>query len=174
MGYLISAGDRGWRERSAERSRAKSVRTLLGLEIEQNLLLVIRLKNTLVWSGETEDDPQNEALKKARTLIQSPLPPWSHEVFASQLSIVSEVLQPSDIAEVYEHHNHLDAITSIRTVLTQLSQQQAAENAHLRSGSGAIPLMAIPSSVFYENAANLWEECKHLIEALERIGNPLC
>jgi stalled ribosome rescue protein Dom34 len=174
VGYAISAGDRWWRERRTERRRTKSVRILLGLEIEQNLMLVGRLKERLRWSGETEDDPESAALKKARTLIQSPLPPWSHEVFTSQLSAISDILQPVDVASVYEHHNHIDAITNIRAVLTQLNQQERVENAPLRSAStGAIPLMAMPSSVFYRNAADLWEECKRLIEALERIGNPL-
>lgn len=171
LGYALSAGERWWRERSETQERIKAVRLLLRLEVGQNLDLVRLLSTGIERDSHDESDPEFAAINSARTLIHSPLPPWSHDIFKSQLAGIPVALTPHEIQELYQHHNRLDGIEVIRSTLKQLHEEQQAEFRAPKTGT--VVTIAMPASVFQRNAGTLWAECKRLMDALESAGNPV-
>ncbi len=172
VGFAISATDRWWRERGADQQLAKSVRMLLHLETEQNMTLVRDWHANIVQAVENEGgDPDFADIDGARSLIQSELPPWSHQVFNSQLTALPRALTPNQIESLYQHHKSLDILASIRSTLCQLNEEQQAEYRARRGGT--VVEIRMPASVFQSNAGVLWSKFLKVVVELEKVGNPV-
>lgn len=186
LGFVLNEIARWWREKRAEKKQIRAVRTMLSLEIDQNLALLRDFWSKTKDVDLPEDKPDRHNLILVRRLSESPLPLWSHKMWESQMPLLATALSEEEIKQVHRHHNKLDAITAIRTQLSTLKEErhQYSMLQHEKSKSTE-PLTRGMEQVrshfskrklekeFCEKASLLWEGCEQIVGDLKHLGNPL-
>ena len=112
-GFVLSEWATRQREERTEKRQAGAIRTMLRLEISQNLASLRDFWGKVNQVDESEQDPDLARLRLARRMIESPLPHWSHRMWESQMSLLTIGLSEEEIKQVHDLHNRLDAITRV-------------------------------------------------------------
>ena len=157
-------------EARTEKMQVRSVRTIVSLEIEENLRLLWQFWRSV---EALPDEADRDAMNFSRRLIQVPLPGWSHGAWESQLSSLAAALTAREIRQVHVHHNRLERITAIRAQLEAFAATQRDEWMSAPDAGGVVRSVAGLSRVFDWNAPELWAECERGVEELRETGNPL-
>jgi hypothetical protein len=158
------------REKQVQKKLIRSVRTMVSLEIEENLRLLWQF-----WESvrDLPDDVDGDALVYSQMLIRAPLPGWSHTAWESQMPSLAVALAAREIRHVHIHHNRLERLTAIRAQLKACHAEQRAEWTSARDESGMVQSIAGISRVFDWNAPELWPKCESTVKELQETGNPL-
>jgi len=80
LGFVLSEWAARQREKSTEKRQTRTVRTMLSLEIDQNLNLLRDFWSKVRQVDESEQDPNLARSRLARRMIELPLPHWSHKM----------------------------------------------------------------------------------------------
>ena len=174
LGYRLNERNSRRRQEEAEEEQARAIRTLLSVEIEQNINwlrdFVARVKQV---DGSSREPGH---LDLARRLTQLPLPGWSHKMWESQLQWVKLALDDRQIGQVHLFHKQLDRITEVRAALARLESDEreglwwtTADSADSGRASHAV---SAPSKL-EQSVTALWMEYERVASDLLRRGNPL-
>jgi hypothetical protein len=170
LGFLLTEfGAQRQQEQSEERQR-HSVRTILSLEVEENLRLLWFYWGTV---KKLPDGADGDAITRSRRLSQVPMPGWSHRAWESLVGSLAVALSAQEIRYVHIHHSRLDQITAIRAQLSDFAEKQEAKLSSLEGIRGRVESMADSSRPFDRNAAELWASCERTVGELYKRGNPL-
>jgi len=174
LGFALSELAAWWRQNRTEKKQARAVRTLLTIEIDQNLAL---LRD---WWSEVTDidssllyDADDYYLIPASRLIELPLPSWSHKMWESQSQFLAIALNHEEIRQLSEIHGGIDTIEAIHSALTGAYAQQQEDLRSVRSKTGSAILPFGLTLRFTAAARQLWPECKRAASELLTRGNPL-
>lgn len=195
LGFLLTLGATGWQERRRKQELKHTVRTLLHLELEQNLIWLEDFwrNKAQKFSGGTLDEV---AFQKRISLIQELLPTWSHHMWESQASVLPVALSEEQIKAVFHFHAQLDRFTTLRSMIAGalppflLEQYNAWEEReigerpqihHMRITAppgGKLPytcdpLLNLYIKQFNDNTFTLWTGCEGIYNELYNKGNPL-
>lgn len=176
LGFTLS-------EYSAKRSKKeeiKSVRTLISLEITQNLKSLQELLDKI---NEERDDLENKGdidlenikLKLATKLIEIPPINWKHSMWENQRSLLAISLTEEEIKKVYNIYTSFDDLTSIYSKLLNFIDEDKEYNKTIPTGkfipiSEGIPIL---SNIFGMHAPAFWTDFEKISLQLLEKGNPL-
>ena len=184
IGFLLSE-IRNWiHEKSKEKKQSESVRTIISLEIEQNLSLLEnfwkRLNNFIKEEKDKDiKDKDSISTKLSYRFIEMPELNWNHKFVESQLSFMSLAFNKDEINKIMNFHSQLDAITEIQKKLSFI-KNKADEKGYTRASQmksadifGHLVASYTSNSTFIKKAPELWGECERIVlEVLDK-GNPL-
>lgn len=148
----------------SNRQQAQSVRTLLSIEIEQNLELAnefwSKIKN--LNDGHVYDEPE-----LCSRMISLPLPKFSDKVFNSQLPLLTSALKPNQIKQTCLFYDNLNRISPIYSKLDFL--YKSYQDSFTSSG-----ILARHADMrFSQNAPQIWDEVEAFFTSILVTGNPL-
>jgi hypothetical protein len=160
------------------KSRSKSARTLLRLEIDTNLQMLRDLWAKLRQTDTPSKISESDKVKLIQKFIEMPFQPFTRVAFESQLNLLTSALNEQGITQVYQFYSQLSQVERIREdliILQDMERQEAGAAA-----SRAIANRAIAPGVgyrfpkpFINSAPDTWDECEKLITQLLTKGNPL-
>ncbi len=175
LGAIIGAAS-GWlfnelttrqRERRSEQKLIVTVRTLLSLEIDQNIKHLRDYWEDANNLANPSASARSNELQLARRVTRIPVPIWNREAWASQLPHVTTALQDDEIRAVHNIYGHLDQVAANGTMLTQLAEQEAW---HSGPPGTVQPTGGGP---FDWNARSLVEKMRGHYNEVLVLGNPL-
>jgi hypothetical protein len=175
LGFRLSERATRQREERTEKRQAGAIRTLLRLEIDQNLALLRDFWSEVNQVDESEEDPDLARLRLARRMVGLPVPHWCHTMWKSQTPLLVVALSEEEIKQVHNLHIGLDAIAAIHSKLSALESEQREELRAARNETGMVPMskaMGLSQS-FNRNAPGLWMECERIVREVLDKGNPL-
>jgi hypothetical protein len=149
-----------------EAEQAKTVRTLISLEVDHNLRILRDFWNSVNDVDNKERDAREAGFRLAGRLIELPAPTWSHKVWESQLGQLVQALGPELIRQVHDFHASLDRITSMREGLIALREDERQE---MMSPDRVI----LPALKFQRRAPLVMEQWQRLVQNILDTGNPL-
>jgi hypothetical protein len=160
LGFILSEISTWMRERKSEQQQAEATRTLLSLEIEQNLVLLRSFWERVSKAKEGKEDEEEITLLITSAIADRPLPSWSHRAWESQMGVLPQAISSHAIlGQIHTHHTELDAIAAIRENIFVLRKA---------------PLALVGVNVtFAWNAPALCAECERIVTELLSIGNPI-
>lgn len=166
-----------WRERRTDRKAAKRVRTMINVEIAQNLDLARDYFDSLmkvyvdddVPPGYQEPMPDNMSIVYVWRLVSLPLPPWRSAMWESQLSELTTALSESQIMQCHRHYGHIDTVTAVKATLTGLREESLARAQRPEETK----TKDRTRSRYYVEAPELWAQCERAFRLLLGAGNPL-
>lgn len=179
VGFVLNEVATRQRERRLKKGQIQAVRTILSLEVDQNLAVLRDFWNKVNQVDrvdESEQDPELAHLRLARRLIDLPMPHWSHKMWESQMSLLATALSEEEIKRVHDLHNRLDTIATIRSTLSALASEEHEDwRAAPKTERGLVPLSAAwsLSRKFDKSAPGLWIECERVVHETLDKGNPL-
>jgi len=176
IGFALSEIATAIRERRSEKRQAKSVRTLLKLEMTLNLQRLQGFWAKVSLLPETRGDFDDQKRALGRQLIDEPLPEFEREAFESQLSHLAGVLREQEVVQVLRFYDRLRRVESVRAELTvSLSEQREEIRVATKGGAagGMGRMLAYsPPTPFNEKAPRLWDEVEQLVSQIQSEGNP--
>lgn len=146
LGFLLNELVNYFRKRGEQQQQSKAIKTLIKIEIGQNLNWLSQVRQRLDKAHEEARGPQEIDLPNF--LARMSMPVWSHRLWESQLPNVALVLSPETIRQVHEFHGDLDKILEIILAMN--------DN---------------PNQVSYRK--ELYDQCVELINKLIQRGNPI-
>lgn len=169
IGVLLDEIFIGVREKRKEKKQSKSVRTLISLEIDQNLSSLTEFWNKLT-NGIS-------SLAFRDQFVKMSIPNWSHNVWKSQTSFMPTALNEDEIKEIWNFHNQLNSITDIHTMLSYMKNKTEKDGVYVGTWPTPQELVARTLSTSYSrfrgDAGIIWAECESVINKLLNHGNPL-
>lgn len=184
-----SARDREAREKARQieqqQEQIKSIRLLLGLEIQRNLDDLKWLRDNLegILGGEdaryyrpgsnVDDADKFSWLEARQRFITLYMPDWSHRVWHNQQSsyLLPTALDPKEVRDTNYIHAQFDRLTKIKNMLTERTHNPAAPSSHAHADNpGEKQLL---SASFKEDAPRLWHEFNNTVSDLLALDNPL-
>lgn len=165
IGFLFSEGATRIREHETERKQARSVRLLIGLEIDRNLNLLQVFWDKVISTDVSDPELRSKAL--ALKFIEYPMPRWQTEGLNSQLPHLAMALLEEEIVAVLKFQERLDLLVKLREEL-------------LKSARGTIQSYGIgretilPDAIdFVQKVPSYWDQCERIVTEIQRDGNPL-
>ena len=146
LGFALNEFVNHVRRRSEQSQQVKAIRTLIQIEIDQNLNWLSLVSERL--GKETEEDRGQKEYLLPRFLARMSIPLWSHRLWESQLPNAALALNQDTLRKVYEFHGDLD----------RLSEKIYAINENT-------------NQVGYQN--ELYNQCVELIKKIIERGNPV-
>lgn len=129
FGYVLNETAIKKKEEKDERRQIKSVRSLISLEIDQNLKSLEDLWNRVNEDNIKEKDNENLnstyiKINLSRKLIGFPLPNWKHKMWEDQTALLAISLSEEKIKKIYNIHSSLDDLKSIHNKLLNLRYEE--------------------------------------------------
>lgn len=176
LGYRLNEHNSRRREEETEEEQARAIRTLLSVEIEQNIAWLRDFVSRVKQPDGADSGKETTPLDVARRLTQMPMPGWSHKMWESQLQWVKLALDDKQISQVHLFHKQLDRIGEIRTSLTRLETEERDDLWWEPTGASGVGLgvraHAAPSRL-EQSVTALVLEYERVATDLIRRGNPL-
>lgn len=126
VAVVISIAYTEWRTRHGQSQQGHAARTMLSLEIDQNLRSARQLKQRLESgrSGPLFDGNVSRASEWAKALVTGAMPTWNQTIWQSHQTVTAAGLNKDTLGKVAEHHGRIDRITEHHGVLLRLRAQQ--------------------------------------------------
>ncbi len=167
------------RERRSDGKAANRVRTMLRVEIAQNLSLAkthfAALKIDYAEYGEDQFyEPETTIERRefrAMRLVALPLPPWQHVMWQSQLTELTTALTQVQIERCHAHYGQLDAIANTKATLDVNATVRRSESFLRAQLEGKD--QPVHRNPYESDAPELWAQCEITFDALLGAGNPL-
>lgn len=105
-----------YKEDCSKKAETRSVRTLIKLEIQQNIDELEAFWNRLQQQEVDSNNPQQISSKVFR-LSKTPIPPWAHKAWESQMSKVPAVFKPLEIVQISNTYKKLMQISNLLNML---------------------------------------------------------
>jgi len=146
VGFVMNEAATFFRTRREERQRSQGVRTLIRIELDQNLGGLTNLDQR-IQAEEGRDATTPGHLHLPAFLARMSLPAWSHTLWESQLPDVARALRPEALRKTHEFHRDLDNLSEM-----------------------IVAIRDNPNQVGYRK--ELYDKCVGLIRSLLERGNP--
>jgi len=185
-----SARDREAREKAKQieqqQEQIKSIRLLLGLEIQRNLDDLKWLRSNLEdilgeevapyyhpEESNADDADKFSWLEARQRFIALYMPDWGHRVWHNQQSshLLPTALDLQEVRDANYIHAQFDRLTKIKNMLTERTHNPTAPSSHAHADNrGEKQLL---SASFKEDAPRLWHEFNNTVSDLLALDNPL-
>ncbi|TMS41421.1 MAG: hypothetical protein FGO69_08440 [Methanobacterium sp.] len=164
IGFILNELNSFLKEKKKEKKLTKNIRTLISLEISQNLELLNKLLENF-GNIDREKNPTEHFINfdLAQRLINLPLPPWRHIRWDSQTIELASALNEYEINRIANFYNDLDALNSIQSKLHDLENKYKPPK--------EIPEQRDP--VFQKKAVDYFKKYRTITEEIIKKGNPL-
>jgi predicted DNA-binding WGR domain protein len=166
-------------ERRTDRKTASRVRTVISVEIDQNITLAETYLGQLTrdyyeYDGDyREPDWDEVALFRAHRLRTLPLPPWRHSMWQSQLSELTMAMNQEQISRCHAHHGYLDTVASIKATLDSFWREQQEASTAFAQLPEEERKKRYQNRSYSENVDELWAQVENALKELIELGNPL-
>lgn len=186
----VSAREREAREKAKQleqqQEQIKSLRLLLGLEIQRNFddleWLRTNLRSILGEEdaryyhpdeSDTEDADRFSWLEARQRFIALYMPDWSHRVWYNQQSsyLLPIAFDLKEVRDINYIHSQFDRLAKIKNMLTERAHNLVASSSQAVAGN--LNEVRLMSGSFKEDAPRLWHEFNDTVEELLALGNPL-
>jgi hypothetical protein len=164
FGFLLSE----LRQWTTEGKQADRVRTMLKLEIEQNLFLLREF-----WSKASQAELLPEPdFNIAQSFLAISLPQWSRRVWESQVSLLPVALSEEEIKQIHSLYNRLDQIKEKSSQLFDLVSRIPSE---IEWGSNLREAAKTSSQVERDWKTMLkgWKELEKVVQVVLDSCNPI-
>lgn len=173
LGFLLSE----WRQWRTGKRQAVATRTLLSLEIHQNLGLLREFCHKIHEINELEQGSEL-ALLNVNRLAELSWPQWSRNAWNSLLSVLPQALKDEQaIKQVNYFYNQLDTITAICHNLSKVSSELSAMNCTIMqvtpNNQADVMSHVQYSESLKKKALKQCIECEQVVRNLLDSGNPL-
>lgn len=182
LGTVMSELSSWWRERRTDRKAARRVRTMINVEIVQNLSLAGDYFDSLkkvyidddVPEGYREPEPDNMSIVYVWRLVSLPLPPRRSAMWESQLSELTTALSENQIMQCHRHYGHIVTIATVEATLAglraeSLSRAERQDEAKTK----VITRDRYYRDRYYVEGPELWAQCERAFQLMLGAGNPL-
>jgi len=177
LGAAMTELSTWWRERRTDRKAAKRVRTMINVEIAQNLSLARDYFDSLkkiyidddVPDRHREPEPDPMWIAYVWRFVSLPLPPWRSAMWESQLAELTTALSENQIMQCHRHYGHIDTVVSVKATLAGLRAESLSQ-AQRQDETGT---KAKIRSRYYDEAPELWAQCERAFNLMLGAGNPL-
>jgi hypothetical protein len=146
LGFFLNELVNNLRKRAEKQQQFKSIKTLIQIEIDQNLAWLLQVSQRL--AQEDQESNGTKEIHLPNFLGRMAMPLWSHKLWESQLPNVASALNPETIRKVHEFHSNLDKISEM-----------------------ALAINDNPKQFGYRN--ELYEQFVKLMNTLIKDGNPI-
>lgn len=186
----IAARARETREKASQieqqQEQIKSIRLLLGLEIQRNLDDLKWLRGNLegilgeeharyYHPGESIVDNADKFswLGARQRFITLYMPDWSHSVWHNQQSsyLLPTALNLKEVRDTNYIHAQFDRLTKIKNMLADRTHDFVASSSHARTDN--LDERLLPSISLQEDTPRLWHEFNNTVSDLLALDNPL-
>lgn len=153
-----------------EKRQIESIRTLISLEIDQNLE---SLKN--LWNKLKENSEDNDSLSLAQKLVKIPLPNFKHVIWEKQTSLLTISFEKEEIKNIYSIYSALDDLNLIYHKLNFLIiEEKQKTKSGVHKVSRVEEMMSwMSKSSFEVDTPVLWLDFEEKTQKLIKNGNPL-
>jgi hypothetical protein len=101
-------------QQKQEREFAESVRTMLSVEIDDNVKALERFDAGIDLQLVFSETPVRKGMDRPQVLGVTQLPLWKHEYWRTLTASIPVALSPDEIRKCHEHHSLLDELTTIK------------------------------------------------------------
>lgn len=166
VGFLLNEGATFWRKQREEVKQAKAVRTILHIEIIQNLNALQNFWDEANKVEGTDNFSSDESrahymVGRLRRLV---FPSWSYKVWESQLPLLPNALNVNEIKQVNHFYNQLNDITVLYSKMLQ------RQSSGVRMLQNTEALLQYASDV--EFSSGFWEDFQRFVLDLLQKGCP--
>lgn len=177
LGTVMSELSFWLREWRTDKRAAKRVRTMINVEIAQNLDLARDYLESLTKDfvdsgtppGYRESEPDDISYVHAWRLVSLPLPPWRSVLWESQLSELTTALSEKQIMQCHRHYGHVDTVAAVRATLVGLHAESLSLAQRQDESKARIKI----DVRYSDEAPELWAQCERSLRLMLGAGNPL-
>jgi hypothetical protein len=167
LGFLLSSIREFYKENCAKREEMQSVRTLVRLEIQQNIDELQLFWDRLKKSDKSITNPKLQINTNVIQLSKSPIPSWSYRTWESQMSKLPTVFESEEIVQIQRNYKRLNQISNL---LDLLPNRKIATGTTLATSYMAGDLVPIWN---YDNESIFWKDFETIVLCTLNAGNPI-
>jgi hypothetical protein len=146
LGFLLNELVNYLRKKGEKLQQSESIKTLIKIEIDQNLAWLSQVSQRLVKADQEVNGTKE--IQLPNFLGRMSMPIWSHRLWESQLPNVTSALNPESIRKAHEFHGDLDKVSEM-----------------------VLAINDNPNQVGYRK--ELYDQCVGLMNTLIQKGNPI-
>jgi len=167
LGFILNEVTAWLREKRKDKKKKLAFRTVLDLEIEQNLSVLNKFWNKIIDIGNFLQDSDEARNSKALKLIETPIPIWSRKVWEGQISYLALSLNVQEIKEIHKLYCNLDTIIAIQSRLEILRNEKDIKIAQYPVAFRS------QEEQFQHKSRELVKECEQIVREIVEKGNPI-
>ena len=167
MGFLLNFLRDSYEHKLTRKEERNSVRTLIKLEIQQN---IDELRIFWNQSNEMDDsilDPKEKISIKVRNLSKTPIPFWSYLAWESQMSKIPIVFKSEEIVQLQSVYKKFRQTSNILNLLPDRKINIGMTIATTYKVGEIVPINN------YVNESSFWNDFENLVLDILHVGNPL-
>jgi hypothetical protein len=151
----------------SQRREKHAIRTLIGLEIEDNLSLLYDYWNDVSLDDELEEFKHEvRADRLVRRAVGIPIPMFSKKAFDSQLTNFTKVYSTQEMRRIWGIYRELSQIEPLHATLVEIVRDPTSEKGRLASASRAVSTAGMRSATFTTKSASALMDLQTIIEEL--------
>lgn len=101
-------------KKTKENEFAERVRTMLSIEIDDNVAALEKFDDGIDDQLVFSDSPNRKGMQRPDVLSVTQLPSWKHDYWQSLTTSIPLALTPDEIRKCHQHHFLLDELTKIK------------------------------------------------------------
>jgi hypothetical protein len=151
----------------SQKREKRSIRTFIGLEIEDNLSLLHDYWYDVSLDDESEDFKHEvKADKLVRRAVAIPIPMFSRKAFDSQLTNFTKAFSEQQMRRIWEIYRELSQIEPVHAALVEIVRDPTSEKGQLARASRAMRSAGLRSATFTTKSASALMDLQTIIEGL--------
>ncbi|WP_017300653.1 hypothetical protein [Nodosilinea nodulosa] len=171
IGFLLNFLRDSYKENRVANKEKKSIRTLIRLEIQQN---IDELK--LFWEQVVKEISEDEIsvfatgrqiTSRLLKLSKSPFPEWRCKAWESQMTRVPAAFEDNEIVQIQSTYKRMSKITSLLNLLPRGPINIGVSMAEATFSSGGFLIDN------YEDELSFWKDFEVLVLSVIESGNPV-
>jgi hypothetical protein len=167
IGFMLNFACECYKENITKREERKSVRTLVRLEIQQNIEELQIFWDRLKKLDKNIADPKLRISASITRLSTSPMPSWNYRALESQVSKLPTVFKSEKITQIQSNYKRLKQILNL---LDLLPNRKIAIGTTMANTYMAGDVFLIHN---YDNESSFWKDFEDLILCTLDAGNPI-
>jgi len=173
VGFLLSQLAGLMRETATKKKVRRSIRTLLALELDQNLNLLKDYWHDVSLPADEDEPDENPTDRLVRRSREVPYPPLQAIAWQAHIDRTSEVLNENELKQVWQQYEIIQFLPTLHSRLSESRPDETAKGYGYLRASRALRTQGITAATFTSEPAALMMEYKTLISETIKTGNPL-
>jgi hypothetical protein len=177
FGFALSEITTRRREARTQAAQARSVRLIVGLEIDRNIAALREMWQNVKTTADGQERYDRDRRDLMQMFVDGPSLPFSRESLNSQLQVLPSALPHDTLTRLFAFYDGLGKVDTIRKEMLSAQSDQQAEMSKFRASQtppGAPPGILYPPRTPFDNkAAQVWDGLENLVNGLLANGNPL-
>jgi hypothetical protein len=167
IGFSLNFVRESYKESRIRRYEQESVRTLVRLEIQQNIDELHIFWNRFKELDKNITDPKRQISARVIKLSKSPIPSWSYKAWESQMLKLPAAFKSEEIVQIQNSYKRLKQISSL---LDLLPDRKIAIGTTLATTYHLDEVMPIWND---DNESSFWKDFEDLVLCTLNAGNPI-